>query len=449
MLRKGMQVVLLLFGIFFGAGNLIFPPSLGFQAGPQFTAAIIGFLITAVGMPVIALIVGTFNPGGFRSEMNRKISPLFSLIMLVLIYLSIGPFMAIPRTATVSFSVGILPVIGNGTLQLAVYTVLYFAFAWWLSITPSKLLSRVGKVLTPIFAVMIIVLCILGATLATIPHLTAPIGKYAEAALGSGFIEGYNTVDTLAAFAFCIIALNTLKQLGFSSMKEYYTSVWAAGASVAVLMSVLYIGLGLLGNHFPIPQSVYHDPSVNIGAYVLTQASYSIFGPVGVAFLAVMVIVTCFTTTVGLITSVAEFFYQEFPVISYKSYVTICSLLSLAVANLGLNEIIKISLPALLFIYPIAISVVLLIIVNKFVRLSRPGMRLTVAAAAVLAVIDILNQFAGWEWAHSFIIALPLGESGQGWLVPVLFCVVLSLVLPQKISGHPEDEAENMTETKQ
>lgn len=259
MLRKGMQVGLLLFGIFFGAGNLIFPPSLGFQAGPQFTAAIIGFLITAVGMPVIALIVGTFNPGGFRSEMNRKISPLFSLIMLVLIYLSIGPFMAIPRTATVSFSVGILPVIGNGTLQLAVYTVLYFAFAWWLSITPSKLLSRVGKVLTPIFAVMIIVLCILGATLATIPHLTAPIGKYAEAALGSGFIEGYNTVDTLAAFAFCIIALNTLKQLGFSSMKEYYTSVWAAGASVAVLMSVLYIGLGLLGNHFPIPQSVYHD----------------------------------------------------------------------------------------------------------------------------------------------------------------------------------------------
>ncbi|KMO85462.1 branched-chain amino acid ABC transporter substrate-binding protein [Megasphaera cerevisiae DSM 20462] len=449
MLRKGMQVGLLLFGIFFGAGNLIFPPSLGFQAGPQFTAAIIGFLITAVGMPVIALIVGTFNPGGFRSEMNRKISPLFSLIMLVLIYLSIGPFMAIPRTATVSFSVGILPVTGNGTLQLAVYTVLYFAFAWWLSITPSKLLSRVGKVLTPIFAVMIIVLCILGATLATIPHLTAPIGKYAEAALGSGFIEGYNTVDTLAAFAFCIIALNTLKQLGFSSMKEYYTSVWAAGASVAVLMSVLYIGLGLLGNHFPIPQSVYHDPSVNIGAYVLTQASYSIFGPVGVAFLAVMVIVTCFTTTVGLITSVAEFFYQEFPVISYKSYVTICSLLSLAVANLGLNEIIKISLPALLFIYPIAISVVLLIIVNKFVRLSRPGMRLTVAAAAVLAVIDILNQFTGWEWAHSFIIALPLGESGQGWLVPVLFCVALSLVLPQKISGHPEDEAENMTETKQ
>lgn len=449
MLRKGMQVGLLLFGIFFGAGNLIFPPSLGFQAGPQFTAAIIGFLITAVCMPVIALIVGTFNPGGFRSEMNRKISPLFSLIMLVLIYLSIGPFMAIPRTATVSFSVGILPVTGNGTLQLAVYTVLYFAFAWWLSITPSKLLSRVGKVLTPIFAVMIIVLCILGATLATIPHLTAPIGKYAEAALGSGFIEGYNTVDTLAAFAFCIIALNTLKQLGFSSMKEYYTSVWAAGASVAVLMSVLYIGLGLLGNHFPIPQSVYHDPSVNIGAYVLTQASYSIFGPVGVAFLAVMVIVTCFTTTVGLITSVAEFFYQEFPVISYKSYVTICSLLSLAVANLGLNEIIKISLPALLFIYPIAISVVLLIIVNKFVRLSRPGMRLTVAAAAVLAVIDILNQFTGWEWAHSFIIALPLGESGQGWLVPVLFCVALSLVLPQKISGHPEDEAENMTETKQ
>ncbi|MGE1062356.1 branched-chain amino acid transport system II carrier protein [Megasphaera paucivorans] len=438
MLKKGMQIGLLLFGIFFGAGNLIFPPSLGFQAGNQFMPAIIGFIVTGVGMPVIALIVGTFNPGGFRAEMNRKISPLFSLLILSLIYLSIGPLMAIPRTAATSFSVGILPIVGNGTWQLAAYTILYFGLAWWLAITPSKLLSRVGKVLTPIFAIMIILLFTLGLTVFTMPELAMPIGKYAGAAFGSGFIEGYNTVDTLASFAFCIIALNTLKQLGFNSMKEYYTSVWAAGISVAVLMSVLYMGLGLLGNHFPIPAAVYHDPAINIGAYVLTQASYELFGSIGVWFLAVMVVITCFTTSVGLITSVAEFFSQEFPIISYKQYVTICSLVSLAVANLGLNQIIKVSLPMLLFLYPIAISVVVLIIVNKFLLLSRIGMRITVAVAASIAVIDILNQFAHVAWAHSFISMLPLGTSGQGWIIPVIVCVFFSLILPHKISGDVE-----------
>ena len=146
-----------------------------------------------------------------------------------------------------------------------------------------------------------------------------------------------------------------------------------------------------------------HDPAINIGAYVLTQASYELFGSIGVWFLAVMVVITCFTTSVGLITSVAEFFSQEFPIISYKQYVTICSLVSLAVANLGLNQIIKVSLPMLLFLYPIAISVVVLIIVNKFLLLSRIGMRITVAVAASIAVIDILNQFAHVAWAHSFI----------------------------------------------
>ena len=172
-----MQIGLLIFGMTFGAGNLIFPPSLGFQAGPLFWPAIIGFIISGVGMPVVSLIMGTFNPGGFRAEMNKKISPLFSLVLLTLIYLAIGPLMAIPRTAATSFSVGILPLAGDGTLQLAVYTALYFALAWWLSITPSKLLSRIGKILTPLFAVMIVALFVLGLSAFTTTELTAPAGN--------------------------------------------------------------------------------------------------------------------------------------------------------------------------------------------------------------------------------------------------------------------------------
>ena len=432
MLKNGAQVGLLLFGMFFGAGNLIFPPSLGFQAGSSFTPAVLGFLLSGIGMPVIAVIMGTFNPGGFRAEMNHKISPLFSLVILTLMYLAIGPLMAIPRTAATSFSIGILPITGDGMLPLAIFTTLYFICAWWLSITPSKLLDRVGKVLTPIFAIMIVLLIIVGMVAYTTPSTAAPMGKYAASAFGNGFVEGYNTVDTLASFAFCIIALGAMKRIHFASEKEHVASVWMAGAAVAVLMGGLYLGLALLGNYFPIPQSVYEDASVNLGAYVLSQTSFQIFG---MAFLAVMVTLTCFTTTVGLIAAVSTFFAEEFPVLSYKKYVTLICLVSLVLANLGLNQIIQVTLPLLLFVYPIAISVVMLTIINKFVGLSKLGMRCTVTAAGLVSAIDIAAQFFHLDGAAALIQGLPLGDSGLGWLVPVLICLVLSLVLPGKISG--------------
>ncbi len=427
------QVGLLLFGMFFGAGNLIFPPSLGFQAGGQFTPAILGFLLSGIGMPVIAVIMGTFNPGGFRAEMNHKISPLFSLIILTLMYLAIGPLMAIPRTAATSFSIGILPITGDGML-LAIFTTLYFACAWWLSITPSKLLDRVGKVLTPIFAIMIVLLIIVGMVARRCRRQLRLWGNTLSA-FGNGFIEGYNTVDTLASFAFCIIALGAMKRIHFTSEKEHIASVWMAGAAVAVLMGGLYLGLALLGNDFPIPQSVYEDATINLGAYVLSQTSFQIFGTVGMAFLAVMVTLTCFTTTVGLIAAVSTFFAEEFPVLSYKKYVTVISVVSLLLANLGLNQIIQVTLPLLLFVYPMAIVVVMLTIVNKFVSLSKLGMRCTVAAAGIVSAIDIAAQFFHLDGAAVLIQGLPLGDSGLGWLVPSLVCLVLSLVLPGKISG--------------
>lgn len=435
MTKKGLQIGLLLFGMFFGAGNLIFPPSLGFQSATMFGPAILGFLLSGIGMPVIALIIGTFNSGGFRAEMSRKLSPFFSLLILSLIYLSIGPLMAIPRTAATSFSIGVLPITGDGTLPLAIFTSLYFAFGWWLAITPSKLLARLGKVLTPIFVLLIVVLTIAGLCTYTNTTLPAPLGKYAEASLGTGFIEGYNTMDTLASFAFCIIALNEMRRLSFRSAREHYFCIWMAGLAVTLLMGALYLGLALLGNHFPIAPEIYSNAHINLGAYVLSETSLHLFGPAGMYFLAVMITLTCFTTTVGLIAAVAEFFYGEFPFMSYQKYVTAISLVSFLLANLGLNEIIKVSLPLLLFLYPIAITIVLMTILNKFVKLSRTGMRLAAFAAALVSLLDILRQFAGLSFAASITGSLPLHESGLAWLLPVIICLALSLLLPDKISG--------------
>lgn len=442
MFKKGMQVGLLLFGIFFGAGNLIFPPSLGFQAGEAFWPAIFGFIVTGVGIAILALIVGTLHPGGYRAEMNTKIAPWFSLIFLVAIYLSIGPFFAIPRTAATSFSVGIESYTGKSWLPLLIYTFAYFAAGWWIALNPSKLLSRVGKVLTPIFAIMIILLFVIGFFVYQDVSVPLGLGKYQAEPFGSGFIEGYNTLDALASFAFCIIAMNTIKQLGFSSKKEYLASVGAAGVVTAIGFSALYLGLAWLGNHFPVPASVYSDPAVNIGAYVLTMASHDLFGSFGQLFLAVMVVITCFTTAVGLIVSVAEFFALEFPRFSYRAYATFFTLVSFILSNQGLNQVIKTSLPVLCLTYPIAMAIVLIIIVNKCIPLSKPGMQFTMFVNFTIATLDVLKNFFGASWAAAIVNIFPFAQQGSAWLIPTVVCILLSMVLPNKIKA---DEHEFMT----
>ena len=438
MLNKGAQVGLLLFGLFFGAGNLIFPPQLGWEAAGNYWPAIIGFIITGVGLPVIATLVGTFNPDGYRAEINHKINPTFSLVLLCLVYLSIGPFMAIPRTAATSFQVGIAPLTGMGEVQLFVYSIIYFWLCRYLCLTPTKLLDRVGKVLTPIFALMIVLLFVLGLGHFGEIANKVPAGGYATVPMGKGFIEGYNTLDVLAAFVFCTIGVTTLKQLGFSSDREYKFCLWAAAAAIAALMAFLYAGLALLGSHFPIAPELLKAQGFNIGAYILASASDAVFGGGAKYFLAAMMAVTCFTTAVGLVACCAEFFSKEFPRFSYRGWVNIFSLISLVLANLGLNSIIRVCIPVLLVEYPICIAVVVLIIVNKWVALSRPGMKLAVAVTGILALCDSLSQFVpACEGLGDALAFLPLHASGQGWLLPFVVCLLLALVLPDKIQGMP------------
>ncbi len=439
MSSKGMQVGLLLFGMFFGAGNLIFPPSLGFQSGDAFWPAIFGFIITGVGIAILALIVGTLNPGGYRAEMDKKIHPLFSLIFLIAIYLSVGPFFAIPRTAATSFSVGIEAYTGSGTMPLLIFTFLYFAAALWIALNPNKILTSIGKILTPIFAVMIIALFVCGFFVYNQVTVPQGIGAYHIEPFGSGFIEGYNTVDAIAAFAFCIIAMNTLHQLKFTSQQEYLKSVWAAGVVTAIGFSFLYLGLAWLGNHFPIPADVYTNPDTNLGVYVLTQASYQLFGAAGQAFLAVMVVITCFTTGAGLIVATSQFFAQEFPSVSYKKWACLFSLVSFVLSNQGLNQVIKTSLPVLLQIYPMAIVIVMIIVVNKFLALSKPGIQLTMFVTFVIALMDVAKNFLGMEEMASLLQLLPFADSGCAWFVPAVIGIVISYFLPQKLEPEHYD----------
>ncbi|KXT75590.1 branched-chain amino acid transport system II carrier protein [Streptococcus sp. DD12] len=433
MIKKSGLVGLLLFGMFFGAGNLIFPPALGALSGTQFWPAILGFVLSGVGLAVLALIVGTVNPKGYVYELSRKIGPGFATLYLVALYLSIGPFFAIPRTATTAYEVGIAPMLGKGNLgiSLFVFTLLYFGLAYLISLNPSKILDRIGRLLTPIFAALIVLLIILGAVVYAKEAPQAPSQAYAQAAFGQGFLEGYNTLDALASVAFSVVAVSTMQQLGFASKKDYLRTIWLVGLVVALLFSLLYIGLGFLGNHFPIPQAVLNSDA-NKGVYVLSQATQAIFGPTAQIFLAVMVTVTCFTTTAGLIVSTASFFHKRFPGWGYRTYATLFSLIGFGIANLGLNAIIAYSLPVLQILYPITIAFVMILCLNHFLPLSQLGMRLTIALVVLLALADVLGTSLHLRWLQSLVSHLPLAQQSLAWLLPALVMLILAIFLPGK-----------------
>ena len=433
MIKKGFLIGLLLFGIFFGAGNLIFPAELGFRAGVNFYPAILGFVLSGVGIAIITLVLGTMVKGGYKNEISIKVDPKFATSYLTILYLAIGPFFAIPRTAGTSFSIGIAPVTGNGRLPLLIFSAIYFLFAYLIAINPSKLMDRVGKILTPMFAMLIIILIAVGNM--NFHALNQGEMSNAMSALKTGFLEGYNTLDALASVSFCLIATSSIKTFGFSSKKEYIKIMAIVGIVTAIFFSSLYIGLGALGNKFGVPAEVLADPNTNIGTYILSKSSYELFGSFGQVFLGAMTILTCFTTTAGLIVVVSEYFVDTFPRFKYKTYVNIFTFIGFAMSNFGLNTIIKISVPVLRILYPITIVIVAIIILNKFVRLSKSGMAVTVILTTVFSGIEVMGSVLKVK-AINTVMSFFIGEdSGFFWINIAVLGIVLSLLLRDKIKG--------------
>ena len=433
MIKKGFLIGLLLFGIFFGAGNLIFPAELGFRAGVNFYPAILGFVLSGVGIAIITLVLGTMVKGGYKNEISIKVDPKFATSYLTILYLAIGPFFAIPRTAGTSFSIGIAPVTGNGRLPLLIFSAIYFLFAYLIAINPSKLMDRVGKVLTPMFAMLIIILIAVGNM--NFHALNQGEMSNAMSALKTGFLEGYNTLDALASVSFCLIATSSIKTFGFSSKKEYIKIMAIVGIVTAIFFSSLYIGLGALGNKFSVPAEVLADPNTNIGTYILSKSSYELFGSFGQVFLGAMTILTCFTTTAGLIVVVSEYFVDTFPRFKYKTYVNIFTFIGFAMSNFGLNTIIKISVPVLRILYPITIVIVAIIILNKFVRLSKSGMAVTVILTTVFSGIEVMGSVLKVKAIHTVMSFFIGGDSGFFWINIAVLGIVLSLLLRDKIKG--------------
>jgi branched-chain amino acid:cation transporter, LIVCS family len=414
----------MLFSMFFGAGNLIFPPFLGQSAGDQLWTALAGFIISAVGLPILGVIA--VAKAGSLNELNQRVHPIFALLFPFFIYIAIGPGLAIPRAGSLAFEMGAAPFLPetlvNGPVSLFVYTIVFFGLAAWLSLYPSKLINLFGKLLTPILLSLIAIIFV-KSLLDPIGSFESPIGNYQENPLFQGVLEGYLTMDALAALAFGIVIANTLTAQGVldSKMKSRY--MMYAGLGAGLLLTIIYLILGYLG-----ASSSTLGQAEN-GAIILSNIMTYLFGQSGTLILGIVFTLACFCVSIGLITSCSQFFSTAIPKVTYKMWVIVLAVLSTAIANLGLTQILQISVPILGMIYPIAIVLIFLGLFDNMIKKNSYIYMTVIGFVALFSVLDTFNKvFLENNWSGAFEI-LPFYIEGIGWIVPALLGLLVGYIL--------------------
>ncbi|WP_110114784.1 branched-chain amino acid transport system II carrier protein [Bacillus sp. CGMCC 1.16541] len=424
--RKDIVVIgFMLFALFFGAGNLIFPPFLGQEAGHQFWVAIIGFIITGVGLPIIAIIAISSVKGGVRAITDR-VHPIFGLVFTIILYLMIGPFMGIPRGANVAFEMGISPFLPSLTKgALIIFSVFFFTLVYVLSLNPSKLVDRIGIVLTPFLLGAIALIGVGGILNLEFPKVNAISSKYAQSPFFTGFMEGYLTMDTIGALAFGIVIITSIKSKGMTSQKEIVQTTAKAGIIAGIGLAVVYVVIGLIG------VKMTSVGTFENGGDILTNAANQLYGTPGMILLGLTVAVACFTTCVGLVTACSQYFLTLWPTISYKYMTLLLTLLSALIANIGLNEIISLSIPVLTVIYPLTIVLIVLTFLHSLFGGSSIVYISALIGTGLVSIYDGLKEIGIVQGAQ-LLHYLPLYESGLGWSLPAVVGGAIGWILSRK-----------------
>lgn len=425
----------MLFGLFFGGGNLIFPVHMGQEAGRNVWMASLGFIITSTGLPLLGVIaIGLSKQGnllGLASLVGKKWAYFFT----ILLYLTIGPMFALPRTATVAYEVGLSLLVSAKyyRLGLAVFTVLFFGLAMFFSLYPSKLLLWVGKVLNPVFLVLLTVLIV--------ASVLSPMGRVADMEVGKnyvqnpffyGFIMGYNTMDALASLAFGIIVVDALKALKIEEPRDLVVSVAKAGTVSAMLMVIIYFFLAYMGSSsrgiFPVAEN---------GGKSLAMITAHYFGSFGSIVLSLIVGFACIKTAIGLITACSDVFKEMLPFRrTYKNYVFLFTGFSLIVANVGLTHLINLSIPVLMFLYPPAIMTIVLALFtkkfgdSKYIWVSTISVSVVCSFGDALVVAsDTMKKIAPVERLIAMYKLLPYFDIGMSWVIPSIVVMLVGIIV--------------------
>ena len=424
--RIGMTIVtgLMLFALFFGAGNLIFPPVLGASAGDRLPAVMAGFLITGVLLPLVAVIAVSTSGEGILG-LARRVGGRFGAVAPAAVYLSIGPLYAIPRVVTVAYELATRPVLellgtAPGRWTLPAHAAGFLIVSVLIALRPSRLADRVGRWLTPALLVLIAVLCV--ATIAGDDVVErAASGPYAAAPFSTGLTQGYLTMDVLAATVFGIVVIQTLRSRGIGSTGRVVRATAAAGGIAAALLAAVYIGLAMIGTRT--------GGAADDGTALLRSAASSALGPAGVVVFAAIVILACLTTSVGLLSAWAGYAYATLPRTTFSRHLVAGAGCALILSNLGLAVIIRIVAPLTLLLYPITITLVAATILD----VVAPGRLRTaytwpVAVAGVLGLVSALAE-AGWNAPSALLARSGAWNGSTGWIAPTLLALVLGAAL--------------------
>ncbi len=440
-LKETVVITSMLFGMFFGAGNLIFPAKVGLDAGSNMWSAFAGVFVTAVGIPMLAVVGLGLSRSEGVVELSQRVSRKYSLFFCTLLYLTIGPLFAIPRCASTAFSVGavnLLPQEGE-RLYLALFSLVFFAVVLYFSLKPGGIMTWIGKWLNPVFLVFLAVLVIaaLARPVSSISAV-APAENYASSgsAFFRGFLEGYNTLDALAGLAFGIVVIDVVRKNGISQPERVAVNTAKAGIFSCLFMGLIYLFITLI-----CAQSAPVCAGADNGGTVLGTIANHYFRSAGSVLMTLIVTFACLKTAIGLVTSCSKAFVDMFPKgPGYTVWAVVFSLVSFGIANFGLTTIVSWCVPVLMFLYPLAITLILLSLSGKFIGANPTVYRTTTAFTLIAAVFDMIGTVSGMVPGSRVLAGLkafagnilPLYDLGLGWILPAAIGFLAGLLLTKR-----------------
>lgn len=432
--KKTLVIASLIFGMLFGAGNLIFPVHLGQLSGSKWLLASGGFITSGVLLPLLALLAISITRSDGIYDLARPISPRYAAIFLIFVHAAIGPFCATPRTATVPYEIGFAQHFSASTnkIGLLIFTAIFFILVYALSATEAKITDLIGKILNPIFLVMLFVIFVLAfAKPMGSAQTVATTAEYSHNAFTNGFLQGYNTMDCLAALIFGVTIITSVKELGIKKQKDISIATIKSGFWGIFAIAVLYLGLVWLG-----ATSLHQFKLAANGGTTLGQISYHYMGIAGNALLATLTTITCLTTAMGLAVSFAQDFNQRFPRLSYKTWLAINCGLSFLVANMGLDTIIAWSKPVLMLLYPLAITLILVAIASPLFKQDPLVYRITIIFTIIPAIFDMVNATPAVIHNTSIVQHMvnfaqkyfPFFKLGFGWISFAILGFIIGII---------------------
>lgn len=427
--KEFFSISIMLFGLLFGSGNLIFPPMLGNQSGSSMFIALMGFIVTAVVFPVLGILAIAKSNG--VENLGARVGSFFSIVYPAIVFLAIGPGIAIPRNGSLAFEMSVAPYITEGSsliIPRLIYTVIFFGLAYFLSFTPGKMVDRIGKGITPILFALIIIFFV-GSVMNLPVDIAGPTADY-QGPFVKGILEGYNTMDILAALNYGLVIALTIKRYNIEDEKSIIKYSSAAGLVAGAFLFVVYGMLAYVGMI-----TSAGNQSVENGGGILFDITNNVFGSFGSIILILIFTLACLTTAVGLVTSVSEYFTElTNNKVSYRKWITFFTLISFVLANFGLNSILKFSVPVLVAIYPTAIILIIMALLQDVFDFKKLSYKATVYTTLF---ISIVSGFKAAEIKLPLLsdlsALLPLYAEGLEWLFPALLVLVVTTLVSKTL----------------